>query len=94
MPQSKRNLLLTKTAIGIYISFCSTLVAVAPNIENLISRGKTELDKANIRDVTVIAVAAIGAIGGAIGSFAGRYHAGGTYTPKYLPGENPPERLQ
>lgn len=87
MPQSKRNLLLTKTAIGVYVSLCATILAVSPNIESLISRGKSDADKAVLRDYFAIAISAIGAIG----TLAGRYQAGGTYTPKYIPGEDPIE---
>jgi hypothetical protein len=87
---NKRNLLLTKTAIGAYISLLATLTAVAPNIEGLISRGKSDNEKMNIRD----AFAIILGITSAVGTLVGRYDAGNVYTPKYLPGEDPPERLQ
>lgn len=90
MPQSKRNLLLTKTAIGVYLSLCATILAVSPNIESLISRGKSDIDKANIRDSFAIALGTISAIG----TLIGRYQAGGTYTPKYLPGDDPLPPLQ
>lgn len=85
MSQPKRNLLLTKTAIGAYLSICATVLAVSPNLENIISRGKSDLDKANIKDAFAIVVGVVGSIG----TLVGRYQAGGTYTPKYLPGEDP-----
>jgi hypothetical protein len=90
MPQTKRNLLLTKTAIGVYVSLCATILAISPNIENLISRGKSDTDKANIRDGIAIVVSAIGAVS----TLIGRYDAGGVYTPKYIPGEDPDSPLQ
>lgn len=83
----KRNLLFTKTALGVYVSLCATILAVSPSIESLITRGKTDTDKAILRDYFAIAISTIGAIG----TLAGRYHAGGTYTPKYFPGEDPIE---
>lgn len=90
MPQSKRNLLLTKTAIGVYVSFFSLAVAVSPNIEALITRGKTDADKANLRDLIAIVVGTFSALG----TLAARYDAGGVYTPKYLPGDDPEMPLQ
>jgi hypothetical protein len=87
---SNRNLLLTKTAVGAYISLLATLTAVAPNIEGLLARGKSEADKMSIRDWFAIATA----VAGTMGTLIGRYDAGNVYTPKYLPGEDPPERLQ
>lgn len=88
MPQTKRNLLLTKTAIGVYVSLCATILAVSPNIESLIIRGKTDTDKAILRDYFAIVIGTVGSIG----ALAGRYQAGGVYTPKYLPGEDPIEQ--
>jgi hypothetical protein len=85
MAEQKRNLLLTKTALGIYVSFTATLLAVSPNIESLIVRGKTDTDKANLRDALAIVFAVVGATG----AMAGRNSAGGVYTPKYFPGEDP-----
>jgi hypothetical protein len=85
----KRNLFLTKTAIGVYLSLLATVSAIAPNIESLLTRGKSDNDKMNARDYIAIVVA----INGAIVSLFGRYNAGGVYTPKYLPGEDP-ESLQ
>ena len=90
MPQSKRNLLFTKTAIGVYVSLCATILAVSPNIESLVGRGKSDTDKAILRDYFAIVISAIGAVG----TLIGRYDAGGTYTPKYLPGEDPLPPLQ
>lgn len=85
MANLNRNLLLTKTALGIYISFTATIIAVSPNIENLITRGKTDAEKANLRD----GLAIVFAIVGSTGALAGRHNAGGVYTPKYFPGEDP-----
>lgn len=82
----KRNLFLTKTALGAYIALFATLTAVSPNIEGLLARGKTDAQKADIRDYFAIVTALIGMSS----TLAGRYAAGGTYTPKYLPGEDPP----
>lgn len=86
----KRNLFLTKTAIGSYIALCATLTAVAPNVEGILTRGRSEPDKLNIRDGFAIVVSFIGLTS----TLLGRYQAGNVYTPKYLPGEDPPERLQ
>lgn len=87
---TKRNLFLTKTAIGIYITFLSSLVAVSPNIESLLTRGKSDTDRANYRDAIAIVVG----IAGASLALFGRYDAGGVYTPKYLPGDDPLPPLQ
>lgn len=87
---NKRNLFLTKTVLGAYISLLATLTAVAPNIESLLTRGKSEADKMTVRDWFAIATA----VAGTMGTLIGRYDAGNVYTPKYLPGEDPPERLQ
>lgn len=84
MNQTKRNLLLTKTAIGVYVSLCATILAVSPNIENLLTRGKSDVEKSNIRDGFAIVIGVIGAVG----TLIGRYNAGGTYTPNYLPGQD------
>jgi hypothetical protein len=86
----KRNLLLTKTALGVYVSLCATILAISPNVESLITRGRTDTDKAILRDYFAICIGTVGAIG----TLAGRYYAGGTYTPKYLPGEDPLPPLQ
>lgn len=84
MNQTKRNLLLTKTAIGVYVSLCATILAVSPNIENLLTRGKSDAEKSNIRDGFAIVIGVVGAVG----TLIGRYGAGGTYTPNYLPGQD------
>jgi hypothetical protein len=81
---TKRNLFLTKTAIGIYMTFLSSLVAISPNIESLITRGKSESDKANVRDTIAIVVGLIGATT----ALVGRYSAGGVYTPDGMPGDD------
>lgn len=85
MSQTKRNLLLTKTALGVYVSLCATILAVSPNIESLISRGKNDADKSIIRDYFAIVISIVGAAS----TLIGRYDAGGTYTPKYIPGSDP-----
>jgi hypothetical protein len=90
MPQSKRNLFLTNTAIGVYVSLTGLILAVAPNIEALAGRGKDATQKANIADICAIATGTVGAIA----TLVGRYQAGGTYTPKYLPGDDPLPPLQ
>lgn len=90
MPHTKRNLFLTNTAIGVYVSFMGTILAVAPNIEGLASRGKSDTQKANIADWVAIGTGAVGAVA----TLVGRYNAGGTYTPKYLPGDDPLPPLQ
>lgn len=90
MPQPKRNLFLTKTAVACYLSFCATATLIAPKVEAILIRGKTETEKLNIRDSFAIAVGVIGAVG----TLIGRYDAGGTYTPKYLPGDDPLPPLQ
>ena len=90
MPQSKRNLFLTNTAFGVYISFLSLIIAIAPNVTSLVSRGKTDIQKANIVDIIAITTGTAGAIA----TLIGRYNAGGTYTPKYLPGDDPLTPLQ
>jgi len=87
---SKRNLFFTKTAIGSYVAFLATLTAVAPNIEGILTRGKSEAEKLNIRDGFAIVIGFVGFAG----TLLGRYDAGGVYTPKGLIGEDPPERLQ
>ena len=84
MNQDKRNLFLTKTAVGVYVSLCATILAISPNIENLISRGKSDVDKSNIRDGFAIVIGIVGAVG----TLIGRYSAGGTYTPTHFPGED------
>lgn len=84
MKDDKRNLLLTKTAIGAYVSLCATLLAVSPNIENLLTRGKSDAEKSAIRDYIAIIVGVVGTVG----TLVGRYSAGGTYTPNYLPGDD------
>jgi hypothetical protein len=90
MPQPKRNLFLTNTAIGVYVSFMGLILAVAPNIEALATRGKTDTEKASIADICAIATGTIGAIA----TLVGRYNAGGVYTPRYLPGDDPLPPLQ
>lgn len=86
----KRNLFLTKTALGSYLALIATFTAVAPNVEGLMSRGKSDTEKMNIRDAFAIALGIISTVG----TLVGRYDAGNVYTPKYLPGADPPERLQ
>jgi hypothetical protein len=86
----KRNLFLTKTALGVYISLIGLFTAVSPNIEALLSRGKTDTEKMNIRDWFAIVVGTTGAAS----TLLGRYLAGGCYTPKGVIGADPPERLQ
>ena len=81
---SNRNLLLTKTAMGCYVSLAATFIAVSPSIESLLSRGKTDTEKANTRDLIAIA---IGIIGGA-GTLTGRYKVGDVYTPALIPGRD------
>lgn len=90
MSQSKRNLFLTNTAIGVYVSLMGLILAVAPNIEALAARGKDATQKANIADVCAIVTGTVGAIA----TLVGRYNAGGTYTPKYIPGDDPLPPLQ
>lgn len=80
-----RNLFFTKTAIASYISFLSLCTAVSPNIEALLTRGKTPAQQANSRDWIAIFVGTCGALG----TLAARYDTGGVYTPKYFPGEDP-----
>lgn len=84
MRQRKQNLLLTKTALGVYLSICGTSIAIAPNIQNLLSRNKTEAQKTVIADYAGIAIVVVGSIA----TIIGRYQAGGTYTPKGLPGQD------
>lgn len=90
MPQTKRNLFLTSTAIGVYVSVLGLLLAVAPNVQSIASRGKDDTQKANIADMVAIATGTIGAVA----TLIGRYNAGGTYTPKYIPGDDPIPPLQ
>jgi hypothetical protein len=85
MQPDKRNLFLTKTAIGVYVSFAALWLGIAPNVEGLITRNQTEKGRLNTRDY----IAIITGVVGAIGTLAARYDAGGTYTPKYLPGDDP-----
>lgn len=84
-----RNLFLTRTAIGAYISIIALFTSVAPNIEGLISRGKSESEKMNVRDWIAIALG----ITGTTGTLMGRYLAGNVYTPKGIPGVDPPVDL-
>jgi len=56
----------------------------------LIGRNQSETDKLNTRDY----IAIITGVVGAIGTLAARYDAGGTYTPKYLPGDDQDPPLQ
>ncbi len=86
----KRNLFLTKTIISACVTLAALFASVSPNIEGLLARNKTESEKLDIRDWMTIAVG----IAGFIGVNVGRYEAGGVYTPKFLPGEDPPEKLQ
>lgn len=85
-PVPARNLLLTKTALGVYIMLLSTLITVSPKIEAMIKRNASEANRANYIDLISIVVSCSGSIIAAVG----RYQAGGTYTPKYLPGIDPP----
>jgi hypothetical protein len=84
MQPNKRNLFFTKTAIGVYVSFAALWLGIAPNVEGLITRNQTEKGRLNTRDY----IAIITGVVGAIGTLAARYDAGGTYTPKYLPGDD------
>lgn len=90
MPQTKRNLFLTSTAVGVYISAMALVLSIAPNIEGLAARGKDANQKANIADWVAIGTGTIGAIA----TLIGRYNAGGTYTPKGIPGDDPVPPLQ
>jgi hypothetical protein len=93
-----RNLFLTRTVIGAYLSIIALFTAVSPHVEGLLTRGKTDTEKLNIRDWIAIVLG----VTGATGTLIGRYHAGGVYTPKGIPGidpidtppQDPPERLQ
>lgn len=89
-----RNLFLTRTAIGAYISIIALFTSISPNIEALISRGKSESQKMDIRDWFAIALG----ITGTTSTLIGRYLAGNVYTPKGIPGidppDKPPDRLQ
>lgn len=85
-----RNLFFTKTAIATYISFLSLAVAVSPNVEALVTRGKSDTEKANLRDLIAIVVGTFSALG----TLVARYDAGGVYTPKYLPGNDSEMPLQ
>ena len=87
---ANRNLLLTKTAIGCYISFIATMIAVSPNIESLLTRGKSEVEAQSSRDKLAIVVA----IAGTISTLMGRYNIGDTYTPRGLPGRDEVKPLQ
>lgn len=80
----KRNLLLTKTAMGAYVSLIATLIAISPSIEGILTRGKSDVDKANTRDAIAIAVGIIGSIG----TLIGRHSVGDVYTPKSFPGRD------
>lgn len=86
----KRNLLFTKTAIATYVSLCSLLIAVSPNIEALASRKATPDQKANTRDWIALGVG----VASAVGTLLARYGAGGTYTPRGIPGDDPVPPLQ
>lgn len=85
-----RNLFFTKTAIATYVSFLSLMTAVSPNIEALVTRGKTDTEKANLRDLIAIVVGTFSALA----TLVARYDAGGVHTPKYLPGNDPETPLQ
>jgi len=83
MATRNRNLFLTKTLLGVYISLLSFFVEIAPNVENILTRrATTERDRSDIKD----AIAIVLALSGAITTAIGRYQAGGVYTPKGLPG--------
>lgn len=79
-----RNLFFTKTAIATYISFLGLCTALSPNVESLLTRGKTPAEQANLRDWVAIFVGTFGALG----TLAARYDAGGVHTPKYLLGRD------
>lgn len=90
MPGSKRNLFFTSTAAGVYLSILGLLIAIAPNIQSIASRGKDATQKADIADLVAIATGTLGAVA----TLIGRYNAGGTYTPKGIPGDDPVPPLQ
>lgn len=79
-----RNLFFTKTAIGVYVSLLSLGIAVSPNIEALLTRGKNDTESANLRDLIAITVGTFSALG----TLIARYDAGGVYTPNGLPGQD------
>jgi hypothetical protein len=83
-PKPIRNLFLTTTAIGIYLTLCGVFVSAAPNIRSLLSRNQAPDKQADIADVIAIATGLVGATGALIG----RYNAGGVYTPNGLPGKD------
>jgi hypothetical protein len=83
-PKPIRNLFLTTTAIGIYLTLCGVFVSAAPNIRSLLSRNQSLDKQADIADVIAIATGVVGAAGALIG----RYNAGGVYTPNGLPGKD------
>lgn len=77
-----RNLFLTNTALGIYITLCGVFVTVSPRIESLLSRNVEPSKKADITDIIGI----LTSVAGATGALIGRYRAGGVYTPDIMPG--------
>jgi hypothetical protein len=82
--KTTRNLFLTTTALGIYVTLCSTFVSISPDVKSFLSRNKTPDRQADITDILAIATGVIGATGAMIG----RYNAGGVYTPNGIPGKD------
>jgi hypothetical protein len=77
-----RNLFLTSTALGIYVTLCGVFVSVSPRVESLLSRNSAPSKKADIADIVGI----LTSVAGATGALIGRYRAGGVYTPDIMPG--------
>jgi hypothetical protein len=82
--KTTRNLFLTTTAMGIYVTLCSTFVSISPDVKSYLARNKTPDRQADITDILAIATGVIGATGAMIG----RYNAGGVYTPNGIPGKD------
>jgi hypothetical protein len=82
--KTTRNLFLTTTAMGVYMTLCSTFVSISPDVKSYLARNKPPDRQANITDILAIATGVIGAVGAMIG----RYNAGGVYTPNGIPGKD------
>lgn len=90
--QNPRNLFTTTTGTTLLVSIAMFILATAPNIQGLLNRRVTDIQKQDLNDlvqiVSVLAYAVIG-ISGAGGVLAAKYNLDpNTFTPRFLPGRN------
>jgi hypothetical protein len=87
-----RNLFTTTTGKTVLATLATLILAAAPNVQGLLSRRATDLQKQDLNDliqiVLVLANLALGTAGTA-GLLAAKHKLDpNTYTPTYLPGRN------